>query len=126
MAFVLVPPLDTSYHWEDAYWGDSEWKDSRTRQFSSMERILLVAATTLTLLALVLACGRSAADAADALIGSSTGVVVVQDGDTLWSIANEVAPNADPWDTIRRVQDLNRLNTTLIAPGQVLVIPQFP
>jgi LysM domain len=49
---------------------------------------------------------------------------VVQDGDTLWSIASR---NADPSDDIRRlVSDIARvsgLTSESIVPGQILAIP---
>ena len=116
MALTLVPPLEDF----------DDMPNIQVDRLSTVERILLICATTLTLLTLVLACGKSAADAADALIGSATGTVVVHDGDTLWSIARQVAPTADPWETISRLQSLNHLSSTLIIPGQRLVVPVFP
>jgi len=47
--------------------------------------------------------------------------VVVQPGDTLWSIAAEVAPDADVRITVDQLIALN--GSSPIAPGQELVIP---
>lgn len=49
--------------------------------------------------------------------------VVVQPGDTLWSIAAGVAGNADVRDVVARIQELNRLHGTVLMPGQVLELP---
>lgn len=49
--------------------------------------------------------------------------VVVQPGDTLWSIADGVAGTADVRGVVDRIQDLNGLHTTVLIPGQVLELP---
>ena len=59
--------------------------------------------------------GTTAARSADAV------VVVVQPGDTLWSIATWLDPGAD---TRRLVDQLSGLaGSTVLRPGQRLVIP---
>ena len=66
--------------------------------------------------------GRTSADA-----GSDTPraprTTVVQPGETLWSIAQRVAPGADPRQTIGRLTSLNDLDATPIVAGQELVLP---
>ena len=47
----------------------------------------------------------------------------VMPGDTLWSIAGEVAPQADPRDVIDGIISLNALGSSAITPGQTLAIP---
>jgi nucleoid-associated protein YgaU len=49
--------------------------------------------------------------------------VVVQPGDTLWSIAGEVAGNGDVRETVDRLQELNGLSGTVLMPGQILELP---
>jgi nucleoid-associated protein YgaU len=49
--------------------------------------------------------------------------VVVQPGDTLWSIAVEVAGAADVREVVDRIQQLNHLQGTVLVPGQVLELP---
>jgi nucleoid-associated protein YgaU len=49
--------------------------------------------------------------------------VVVQPGDTLWSIADGVAGTADVRGVVDRIQELNGLHTTVLIPGQVLELP---
>lgn len=49
--------------------------------------------------------------------------VTVQPGDSLWSVAQRVAPNDDPRDVIANIVSLNGLSTAVVSPGQQLAIP---
>jgi len=49
--------------------------------------------------------------------------VVVQPGDTLWSISSEVAGTDDIRAVVDRIQQLNHLRGTVLLPGQVLQLP---
>ena len=49
--------------------------------------------------------------------------VVVQPGDTLWSIAADAAGTDDVRAVVDRIQELNGLRGTLLMPGQVLQLP---
>lgn len=65
---------------------------------------------------------------ADASAGQSAQVsksVVVQPGESLWSIATDIAPERDPREVIMRIRDLNSLGTQHVYPGQSLVVPAF-
>jgi nucleoid-associated protein YgaU len=55
------------------------------------------------------------------LAGSST--VVVQPGDTLWSLAQDLAPQEDPRAVVDAIVDLNGLDGVWLVPGQVLQLP---
>jgi 1,2-phenylacetyl-CoA epoxidase PaaB subunit len=48
--------------------------------------------------------------------------VVVQPGDTLWSIARTQVPSEDPRDVVGSMRDLNQLASADIFPGQVLTV----
>ena len=51
--------------------------------------------------------------------------VVVQQGDTLWAIAKQYGPpNEDTRSVVYRIKQANRLEGSLIRPGEVLLIPQ--
>jgi LysM repeat protein len=52
-----------------------------------------------------------------------TASVIVQQGDSLWTIAQQVSPGADPREVVSRIRDLNGLRSNLIQPGQVLLVP---
>jgi hypothetical protein len=92
----------------------------------------LVAATVLALLVVGLGTvGAAAFGGADSgtvgaspsgvALGTSTGVHVVQAGDTLWSIASSLDPAADPRDMVRRLLDLNASQQGLGATGQLRI-----
>jgi nucleoid-associated protein YgaU len=49
--------------------------------------------------------------------------VVVQQGDTLWSISSQVAGSDDVRAVVHRIQELNGLRGTVLVPGQVLELP---
>jgi hypothetical protein len=50
--------------------------------------------------------------------------VTVAPGDTLWSIAGDVSPNADPRDTVADIIELNALNGSTVQAGQRIAVPQ--
>jgi LysM repeat protein len=50
-------------------------------------------------------------------------VWVVEPGDTLWSIATQVAPNDDPRATVRRLVELNSLDSAGVFAGEKLIVP---
>ena len=55
--------------------------------------------------------------------GPATVAVTVQPGDTLWGIAAEIDPGADPRALIAEIREMNALTQSGLVPGQVLVVP---
>ncbi|RXZ48099.1 LysM peptidoglycan-binding domain-containing protein [Agromyces binzhouensis] len=49
--------------------------------------------------------------------------VEVGAGDTLWGIAETIAPSSDPRDVIYEIMRLNGLDDAVVQPGQQLVLP---
>ena len=49
--------------------------------------------------------------------------VVVAPGETLWAIAGQVAPTADPRDVVDAIVSLNALDSAGVVAGQDLAIP---
>jgi LysM repeat protein len=49
--------------------------------------------------------------------------IVVQPGQTLWGIATQVAPHADPRATVQQIIVLNHLPSTGLQVGQALSVP---
>ncbi len=88
--------------------------------------VVLAAAVGLLAVALVafawLSAPSSAGSTPPALVGNT---VAVAPGDSLWSIAERVAPNRDPRAEVAQLQRLNHLDGvagTALVPGQVLRI----
>jgi nucleoid-associated protein YgaU len=55
------------------------------------------------------------------LAGDSS--VVVRSGDTLWSIAVDLAPEEDPRAVVHALVEVNGLDGVGLVPGQVLELP---
>ena len=55
--------------------------------------------------------------------GPTTVAITVQPGDTLWGIAAEIDPGADPRALIAEIREMNALTQSGLVPGQELVIP---
>jgi LysM repeat protein len=49
--------------------------------------------------------------------------VTVASGETLWQVAQEVAPAADPRDVVADISNLNNLQGSQVQAGQTLAIP---
>ena len=77
-------------------------------------------------IALVIAALSSGAAVATAEPGAEIGsfqMMTISAGDTLWSLAEQVAPNHDPRDVVDEIADLNGLSGVSVFPGQELAIP---
>lgn len=51
--------------------------------------------------------------------------IIVQPGDTLWSIAQRTAPRSDPRVAIERLRRANGMVDSRLATGSVLVVPSL-
>ena len=49
--------------------------------------------------------------------------VLVQPGDTLWSLAERIAPARDPREVVSQIRRLNGLPTAALQAGQQLLVP---
>lgn len=94
----------------------------RGRLARSVALVLLMAALALSLVD-TLAGGRALADDTPAPRPVSTRAVVVEQGDSLWLIAQRTTPESDPREVVTRIRELNGMQSNLIQPGQVLLIP---
>ncbi len=55
--------------------------------------------------------------------GASVPIVVVEPGESLWSVAERVAPGADPRDVIDAIVGFNHLGSADVMAGQQIGIP---
>lgn len=67
--------------------------------------------------------GASQAEASAVASGAEFGYVIVQPGDSLWTVASSIAPNADPRDTISELVRLNQLEDADVFAGEALAVP---
>ncbi|MDJ0339555.1 LysM peptidoglycan-binding domain-containing protein [Cryobacterium sp. PH31-O1] len=49
--------------------------------------------------------------------------ITVEPGQTLWDLAEEISPSADPRDVVADIKRLNALSVETLQPGQRLEIP---
>ncbi len=85
--------------------------------------ITALASAPLVIAAFVFALNGGGATAT--LEGSDVPVsyMTVDSGESLWQLAETVAPNADPREVIEQIMRLNRLESSEVFPGQQLAIP---
>jgi LysM domain len=55
--------------------------------------------------------------------GPATQRITVRPGETLWAIADRVAPDADPRSTIAKLESMNHLESSAVPAGSVLLVP---
>jgi hypothetical protein len=87
-------------------------------------RLVAVALATMVLAVVILLAGRVGQATAD-LDGPppAPAVYVVQPGDTLWSIAERVAPDADRREVVSRLGDA--AGGSDLVPGQRIELPRY-
>jgi hypothetical protein len=85
--------------------------------------LLTLAATPIVALALFFSLNGGGATAS--LEGSSVGFeyVTVDSGQSLWQLAESIAPASDPREVIDAIVRLNQLESTDVYAGQELAIP---
>jgi len=85
---------------------------------------VVVALLLVPLLAVLSLLFRAQVDASsDTTAPRSYPVVVVQPGDTLWTIADRTAPDRDPREVIYQIREINGLPDASIQIGQRLAVP---
>lgn len=89
-------------------------------------RVLAVLASVPAVLALsiaILSGGGALASGEGSAPAGTFEQVTVMPGDTLWSIAEGIAPGADPRDVIDAIVRLNALSSGSLVAGQSLALP---
>lgn len=71
----------------------------------------------------VLSGGVALASRSDSAPAGTFETVTVLAGESLWTIAQDVAPSADPRDVVDQIVRLNALDGTTVSAGQRLSVP---
>ncbi len=75
-------------------------------------------------LVFAVAIGSMVSRPADVPLPAATATVTVKAGDTLWALADQVAPDDDPRVTVEQIIRLNKLESAGdIHPGDILLVP---
>jgi len=86
--------------------------------------LTLLIAVPLAIAAAVTGVGAiGAAAGTESTSGTSFRYVTVESGESLWQVAETVAPQADPRDVIAGIVSLNNLGSSEVQAGQQLAIP---
>jgi hypothetical protein len=94
---------------------------ARGRRLAAVLAVSL-AALALCAFSLIAADGAAAASHGGAHQGMRR--VVVEPGQTLWSVASAAEPQADPQSVVQQIMQANSLTGTVIQAGQVLWVPR--
>lgn len=88
-------------------------------------RAVLTTLAAVPLIAAALAFGLNGGMATATSVGGSTAFqyVTVEAGQSLWQLALQIAPSADPREVISDVVQLNQLTSSDVQVGQRLAIP---
>lgn len=84
--------------------------------------VLLLAAVLLSAFSL----GRTGSQAASVLGSAGAAApnsTTVQPGDSLWTVAQRIAPQHDTRQVVAQIQRLNDLDTATLQVGQLLLLP---
>ena len=61
-----------------------------------------------------------------AAVPDRTVLVPVGEGETLWEVASRYAPDSEPAEVVRRIEELNQLAAADVLPGMALAVPAQP
>ena len=86
-------------------------------------RTVLLTLVAAPLVAAALAFGINAGGATATSSSTPLAKITVVNGETLWGVAKQIAPNSDPRDVVSDLMSVNRLDSADIYPGEQLSIP---
>lgn len=87
-------------------------------------RLVALLVVGLVTAAAVVALGMLAGAAAGDGVPERTAVVEVRQGESLWELAERVAPDSQPQAVVERIRELNGMHGSTVHPGQPLLVPQ--
>ena len=86
-------------------------------------RAVLLTLVATPVVVAALAFGINAGGATATSSATPLAKVTVVGGESLWGLAKQIAPGADPRDVIADIISVNRLDSADIYPGEQLAIP---
>jgi LysM domain-containing protein len=86
-------------------------------------RIVLVLFVMTLLVLAGFTLGHGSSQAADSHPRQTSHTLIVQPGESLWSVASRIAPHSDPRAVVADIESLNHLSGPAVEPGQQLAVP---
>jgi LysM repeat protein len=87
-------------------------------------RVVVVLSFLAALLAGGVTLGHAPSQASGRTHPVAPRTVTVQTGDTLWTVAERIAPQVDPRLVVAQIQSLNHLHGPQLLSGMQLVVPR--
>lgn len=94
-----------------------------TRRGRRVLATLAALPASIALTAAIIGGGAALASRDAGAPAGSFATVTVASGESLWSIAEQVAPQADPRDVVDAIVRLNALDSVTVSAGQRIAIP---
>jgi hypothetical protein len=85
--------------------------------------LAVLIALPLVIVAMMVGFGSGGAVAGRDAAATSFEYVTVQPGQSLWGLAESIAPEADPADVVAELMNLNQLPSADLEPGDRLAVP---
>ena len=86
-------------------------------------RVVVILAFLAALLTDGFTLGHAPSEASGRMHPVAPHTVTVQAGDTLWTVAERVAPHVDPRLVVAQIQSANHLHSPQLLAGMQLVVP---
>ena len=86
-------------------------------------RFVVFVAALLFVLGAALFLGATSVATNHAGTDQPTEAVMVGEGDTLWAIASELAPDGEVREMVATIKELNALDSAMLVAGQTLYVP---
>ena len=86
-------------------------------------RFVVFLAALLFVLGAALFLGATSVATNDAGTDQPTEAVMVGEGDTLWAIASDLAPDGEVREMVATIKELNALDSAMLVAGQTLYVP---
>ena len=86
-------------------------------------RFVVFVAALLFVLGAALFLGATSVATNDAGTDQPTEAVMVGEGDTLWAIASDLAPDGEVREMVATIKELNALDSAMLVAGQTLYVP---
>lgn len=92
-------------------------------RLTSRGRLVLTTLVGIPIVAAVMFASLNGGGATASLESGELTYVTVDSGESLWALAESIAPGSDPRDVIADIVSLNRLSSADIYAGQQIAIP---
>ena len=86
-------------------------------------RFVVFVVSLLFVLGAALFLGATSVATNEAGTDQPTEAVMVGEGDTLWAIAADLAPDGEVRDMVQTIKEINALDSAMLVAGQTLYVP---